>query len=61
MIFKSYCVLSELITNNDLLKLLLMVDADAETDIKDIQINLERVSLQEIVCSGVVDKRQCVL
>lgn len=38
-----------------------MVDADAETDIKDIQINLERVSLQEIVCSGVVDKRQCVL
>ena len=48
-------------TDHDLFKLLLMVDADTETDINDIKKNLGNMSLYQIVCSGVVYKRECVL
>lgn len=48
-------------TDKDLLKLLLTVDPDTEPEIKDIKNSLGKVSLQQVVSSGAVDKRQCVL
>lgn len=48
-------------SDDDLLKLILMVDADTEKDIKYIRKNLDKVSLQQIVSSASVDKRQCGL